>query len=352
MWWRLARRVAGESPSKQDDVAASAPAHAPAPVDDVLRSGGGRPLDRQTRAYFEPRFGHDFGNVRIHTGARADTSAGSVDAIAYTVGRDVVFRSGAFTPATATGKRLLAHELAHVVQQSGGGGGAARDASSAGATTASALSPRVARQPAPEVEPAAPAMPPEAALPEAETAPDPEKVRLVEEQLAAGVPEPNAATAKGGVRATGAAAPAETAARGAMHATVHCVKKWNPCSAPYSPGTWAARTSYHCPVWPGLPGTTREAFVTIPDEFIGVDSSGRDMYRCRPRSSVVTRTDIADTVATVINLQLLYPDSASCHAGYRSLLLAALEVLFKPSGGGRPAGIRVNASSPGGGFPC
>jgi hypothetical protein len=69
------------------------------------------------RAFFEPRFGHDFGGVRLHTGAQAADSASSINALAYTVGRDVVFGAGQFSPDTDTGRRLLAHELTHVVQQ-------------------------------------------------------------------------------------------------------------------------------------------------------------------------------------------------------------------------------------------
>ena len=67
----------------------------------------------------EPRFGHDFGNVRVHFDARAAASARSVNALAYTVGHDIVFSDGAFAPDDPSGRSLLAHELAHVVQQSG-----------------------------------------------------------------------------------------------------------------------------------------------------------------------------------------------------------------------------------------
>jgi len=88
----------------------------PASVHDVLRSPG-EPLDPATRAFMEPRLGHDFGNVRIHTDARAAESARGVNALAYTVGRDVVFGAGQYDPGTETGKKLLGHELAHVVQQ-------------------------------------------------------------------------------------------------------------------------------------------------------------------------------------------------------------------------------------------
>src|SRR5262249_22069295 len=69
----------------------------------------------------EARFGHSFSQVRVHTGDRATASARSVDAAAYTVGRDVVFGAGRYAPGTAEGKSLLAHELAHVVQQQGSG---------------------------------------------------------------------------------------------------------------------------------------------------------------------------------------------------------------------------------------
>jgi hypothetical protein len=68
----------------------------------------------------EPRFGHDFGHVRVHTDAAAVRSATEVNARAYTVGRDVVFGAGQFTPDTDAGRRLLAHELSHVIQQSSG----------------------------------------------------------------------------------------------------------------------------------------------------------------------------------------------------------------------------------------
>jgi len=68
----------------------------------------------------EPRFGHDFARVRIHADDRAAESARAVDALAYTVGPDVVFGASQYAPATAAGRRMLAHELTHVIQQSGG----------------------------------------------------------------------------------------------------------------------------------------------------------------------------------------------------------------------------------------
>ena len=88
----------------------------PALVHDVLRSSG-QPLDSATRAFFEPRFAHDFSQVRVHTDAKAAQSAVAVNALAYTAGRHVVFGAGQLAPQTAIGRRLLAHELTHVVQQ-------------------------------------------------------------------------------------------------------------------------------------------------------------------------------------------------------------------------------------------
>ena len=79
--------------------------------------GGGQPLPSTLRAYFEPRFGHDFGGVRIHAGGEAAKVARSINAQAFTVGRDVAFAAGQYSPETSGGKRLLAHELTHVVQQ-------------------------------------------------------------------------------------------------------------------------------------------------------------------------------------------------------------------------------------------
>lgn len=96
------------------------PAGVPSIVNDVLGSSG-QPLDAATRAWMEPRFDHDFSNVRVHTDALAAQSAEAVNALAYTVGRDVVFGAGQYAPGTARGSQLLAHELTHVVQQAGRG---------------------------------------------------------------------------------------------------------------------------------------------------------------------------------------------------------------------------------------
>src|SRR5882724_9823392 len=94
---------------------------APQIIHEALNSPG-RPLDSATLAFMEPRFGHDFSKVRVHTDAIAAQSARAVSAQAYTVGRDVVFDAGRYAPSTAAGKNLLAHELAHVAQQGGKNG--------------------------------------------------------------------------------------------------------------------------------------------------------------------------------------------------------------------------------------
>lgn len=85
-------------------------------VHEALRLPG-QPLGATTRASMEPRFGHDFSKVRVHADAKAAESARAVNALAYTVGRDVVFRMGQYTPGAREGRKLLAHELTHVVQQ-------------------------------------------------------------------------------------------------------------------------------------------------------------------------------------------------------------------------------------------
>jgi Domain of unknown function (DUF4157) len=99
----------------------SAPDHKEVPqvpevVNDVLRSSG-QMLDAPTRSFMESRFGHDFSQVRVHTDAKAAESAQAVNALAYTVGSDIVLGAGQYAPGTSAGRRLLAHELTHVVQQ-------------------------------------------------------------------------------------------------------------------------------------------------------------------------------------------------------------------------------------------
>ena len=89
---------------------------APASVDRVLSSSG-RPLEPALQHDMEQRFGHNFSRVRVHSGAAAEQSARDVNAHAYTVGHNMVFDAGRFAPGTHEGRRLIAHELTHVVQQ-------------------------------------------------------------------------------------------------------------------------------------------------------------------------------------------------------------------------------------------
>ena len=88
-------------------------------VHEVLATPG-QPLDSATRDFMEPRFGHNFGQVRVHADTKAAESARAVDALAYTVGRNVVFGAGQYAPGTTEGRRILAHELTHVIQQNRG----------------------------------------------------------------------------------------------------------------------------------------------------------------------------------------------------------------------------------------
>ena len=94
----------------------AAAGEAPPIVHEVLRSPG-QPLDKAARASLEPRFGHDFSRVRIHADAKAAELARAVAAHAYTIGSDIVFGASRYAPGTESGRRLLAHELTHVVQQ-------------------------------------------------------------------------------------------------------------------------------------------------------------------------------------------------------------------------------------------
>ena len=89
---------------------------APPIVHEALRSPG-QPLDASVRASMESRFGHDFGDVRVHTDPVAAKSAQAVNSLAYTAGKHVAFAPGQYSPQSSSGKRLLSHELAHVVQQ-------------------------------------------------------------------------------------------------------------------------------------------------------------------------------------------------------------------------------------------
>lgn len=93
------------------------PVNAVPPVVHDALSSRGQPLDDATRAFMEPRFGHDFSSVRVHTDAQAAESARSVNALAYTTGQHIAFDQGQYRPEKQAGKQLLAHELSHVVQQ-------------------------------------------------------------------------------------------------------------------------------------------------------------------------------------------------------------------------------------------
>jgi hypothetical protein len=90
------------------------------PVLDVVGKGGGSPLTTSVRTDMEQHLGADFGDVRVHADGAAAASAAAVQAKAYTVGNDVVFNTGAYQPDSADGRRTLAHELTHVVQQRSG----------------------------------------------------------------------------------------------------------------------------------------------------------------------------------------------------------------------------------------
>jgi hypothetical protein len=102
-------RMTGEPPRRDSR-------YAPREVNRTL-SAPGRPLDRETRARWEPRLGFDFSQVRIHADPAAGASARAIAARAYTVGSHVVFAPGAYAPASPAGQALLGHELAHVAQQ-------------------------------------------------------------------------------------------------------------------------------------------------------------------------------------------------------------------------------------------
>lgn len=105
-----------EMPVQRKVVSNSQHSAAPPIIQNVLHSYS-QPLNPATRAFMEPRFGHDLSLVRVHTDAQAEESALAVNARAFTVGQDVVFGSGQYAPETTDGKHLIAHELTHVIQQ-------------------------------------------------------------------------------------------------------------------------------------------------------------------------------------------------------------------------------------------
>ena len=94
------------------------------------RRGGGHTLDAEFRARLQPHLGHDLGDVRLHTDSHADALSRALSARAFTVGSDIFFRSGAYRPGTYVGDRLIAHELAHVVQQTAMNSGSLLDGGS------------------------------------------------------------------------------------------------------------------------------------------------------------------------------------------------------------------------------
>ncbi|PTX13251.1 hypothetical protein DBL07_00630 [Achromobacter mucicolens] len=99
------------------DVQRAASSTESSPLATVLAAGG-HPLDADTRAFMEPRFQKNFSHVRLHSDARAGVSARAAQARAFTIGHHIVLGPGEYAPGTAAGQALLAHELAHVVQQS------------------------------------------------------------------------------------------------------------------------------------------------------------------------------------------------------------------------------------------
>jgi hypothetical protein len=101
----------------------------------AMRSSASRPLDAHARAFFEPKFGRDFSDIRVHTDSASAGGARAIDAHAFTTGSDIFFASGKYAPGTDQGMRLLAHELTHTVQQDSGNG----PARAAGKTAAVAI---------------------------------------------------------------------------------------------------------------------------------------------------------------------------------------------------------------------
>jgi hypothetical protein len=132
------RPVASRTPQFSPATAHKQQSPAPPIVHQELRSSG-QPLDHATRTLMESRLGYDLSNVQIHAGSRAAASANAIDARAYTVGNQMVFGAGEYTPTTPTGSRLIAHELTHVIQQN-----------------AYSFSPRVQRQPTKTSKPSVP----------------------------------------------------------------------------------------------------------------------------------------------------------------------------------------------------
>lgn len=124
----MSEPATGESPKGEGEqlVSLKADGGGELPLSDDLADrihaleGGGSPLGEGERAFFEPRFGADFSQVRVHTDPAAAEAARALNAQAFTLGSDIVFGPGRYAPGTEEGKRLMAHELTHVLQQEGG----------------------------------------------------------------------------------------------------------------------------------------------------------------------------------------------------------------------------------------
>jgi hypothetical protein len=119
----LVQRQDEKDDEDEEEIQTKAAAPHPAPRDAALSeaaaavSTGGRPLSRAERDFFEPRFGRDFGAVRLHDGPRAAAAARGIGARAYTLGRSIAFAPGQYDAASREGRRLMAHELTHTLQQ-------------------------------------------------------------------------------------------------------------------------------------------------------------------------------------------------------------------------------------------
>jgi|GEM_PF-5092643 len=113
------QRLCNDCEDKRQPSTRADPQQLPATTSSMIQGmrGGGKPLSNNARNFFEPRFGMDFHQVRVHTDSIAEKTAQAINAKAFTSGQDIVFNSGEFAPETDQGKRLLAHELTHVVQQ-------------------------------------------------------------------------------------------------------------------------------------------------------------------------------------------------------------------------------------------
>jgi Domain of unknown function (DUF4157) len=117
--WRTEDSPRGHAPQIQRHAVGPVATNDVPPIVHEVLSSEGQPLDSATRGFFEPRFGYNFGQVRVHSDGKAAESAEAVGALAYTLGSHIVFGAREHTLSTENSRRLLAHELTHVVQQSG-----------------------------------------------------------------------------------------------------------------------------------------------------------------------------------------------------------------------------------------